>query len=38
MKFKERVLIYEDKLNDMDDQIVDYINNNREDFLSKFQK
>jgi DNA-binding MurR/RpiR family transcriptional regulator len=35
MKFKERVLIYEDKLNDMDDQIVDYINNNREDFLSQ---
>lgn len=35
MKFKERVLIYEDKLKDTDDQIVDYINNNREEFLSQ---
>lgn len=35
MKFKERVLIYEDKLKDTDDQIVDYINNNTEEFLSQ---
>ncbi|MRY42960.1 MurR/RpiR family transcriptional regulator [Clostridium beijerinckii] len=35
MKFKERVLIYEDKLKDTDDQIVDYINNYREEFLSQ---
>lgn len=35
MKFKERVLIYEDKLKDMDDQIVDYINDNRDEFLNQ---
>jgi DNA-binding MurR/RpiR family transcriptional regulator len=35
MKFKERVLIYEDKLKDTDDQIVDYINSNREEFLTQ---
>lgn len=35
MKFKERVLIYEDKLKDTDDQIVEYINNNTEEFLSQ---
>lgn len=35
MKFKERVLIYEDKLKDIDDQVIDYINNNREEFLKQ---
>lgn len=35
MKFKEKVSIYEDKLKDTDDQIVDYINNNRDEFLSQ---
>ncbi|SHJ21986.1 transcriptional regulator, RpiR family [Clostridium cavendishii DSM 21758] len=35
MKFKERVLMYEDKLKDTDDQIVEYINNNTEEFLNQ---
>ena len=30
MKFEERVQLNEDKLNDTDDQIVDYIRKNRE--------
>lgn len=35
MKFRERLIIHEDKLNDTDDQIAEYINQNQEKFCSQ---